>query len=351
MFMHPSLYTELRSKSPKFRFPSISQFVNEVVSNVEKSETLVLLPPLVYPHRLVNGVALVPLGIIDFVARPAPSNPLDIELFLDDVHETLDKLRHHGDEEIVVALFDPFVFGELLIYFIPVVRIPKKIIEAVEQNVKHSISLLLCREWDLYEVSTSAYVQIGVYGFIEKPTELIEPNKVVEEGFRYHGIPWYRFRAFIEKLSTKVRRLAESTLCPPLQDLEVQPHWEVKDFVKQQLSIGISNDFIIVELQSTLFIDLAYQGFAYVWIPRGSSIFLSGLYHAVRDLGKRFREAVLITEPHNFREYGFRAPRSTMLGSWLWLLRSISRETKLIVLDELSDIDAVRRELLELISA
>ncbi len=350
MFTYPSLYTELHSKNPKFPFPSISQIVDEAISYAKKSETVVFLPPLAHPHRLINNVALVPLGIIDFIARPAPSNPFDIELFLDDVREALEKLKHHGVDEVVVAIFDPLVYGELLIHFIPVVRIPKNIIEVIEQNSKRSVSLLLCREWDLYKVDTSAYIQIGVYGFIEKPAELIEPNKVVEEGFRYHGIPWYRFRAFMKKLLTKARRLVESTLCPPLQNLEARPYWEATEFVKQQLSIGIDSNTIIVELQSTLFIDLAYQGFAYVWIPRSSSIFLSALYRVVRGLGKRFQRAVLITELSSFREYGFRAPRSTMLGSWLWFLKSISRETKLIVLDELSDEDAVRRELLEFIS-
>ncbi|HIP57580.1 MAG TPA: hypothetical protein EYH02_05925 [Ignisphaera aggregans] len=324
--------SELRYKDLKSALKICNEVVHEIINRIEfsnRNSEVVAVPPLTHLSlEVLMTRSILPTGFVLYIERPGPSNPYDIELFLDDVYELL--CLDHEMEGSIVAIYDPFVFGDIIVKYIPVVWIPNELTKLLRTYSQNVIPVMLCKEWELYRIDTSTYLQLGVYGFLSNSTELIEPRAEVEEGFRYHGIPWYRLRSVVDTLRDRASALADVTLCPCIESFFTNLPSSPLEFIERQLHVSRSEDIIVIEIGSQFFLDLLTKGVSYVWIPRGSSLFLSALFYALRNSGKVFRQGILVVSDDIFRELGYFVPRSVTLGTWLWTLRSVVQELRLV---------------------
>ena len=324
--------SELRYKDLKSALKICNEVVNEIVNRIESSNwdsNIVAVPPLTYlSSEILMTRSILPTGFILYIKRPGPSNPYDIELFLDDVYELL--CVDHRMEGSIVVIYDPFVFGNTMVKYIPMVWIPKELTKLLRSYSQRVVPIMLCKEWELYRIDTSIYLQLGVYGFLSDSTELIEPKTEVEESFRYHGVPWYRLKSIVDTLKDSASVLTDATLCPYIESLFIDLLSSPVEFVDRQLRMAGDGDTIVIEIGSQFFLDLLAKGVPYVWIPRGSSLFLSALLRVVRNSGRAFKRGILVVGHDIFREFGYLVPRGMTLGSWLWMLRSIVQELRLV---------------------
>jgi len=324
--------SRLRYKDLKSALKFCNEVVSEVINRIELSNgegRIVAVPPLTYlSSEILTTGSILPTGFVLYIERPGPSNPYDIELFLDDVYELL--CVDHKVEGVLVAIYDPFVFGDVMVKYIPVIWIPNELTKLLKLYSQRVIPVMLCREWELYRIDTSIYLQLGVYGFLSSYIELIEPKAEVEESFKYHGIPWYELRGVVDTLKDRVSILVDVTLCPCMEGFSTNLLSSPVQFIERQLSMTRNEGTVVIEIGSQFFLDLLAKGIPYVWIPRGSSLFLSALFRVLRSSEKVFKQGLLVVGHAIFREFGYLVPRSITLGSWLWMLRSVIQELRLV---------------------
>ncbi len=111
------------------KFHKLIQKLNNVILQKKEKKEFILFPPIsIAPYLYVrdNNLAFIPYSYFIFIRRINLSNPLDFRLFINDVLLAYDKIaKLFKDKYEFIFIFDPELFYEELVSYIPAIVIPR----------------------------------------------------------------------------------------------------------------------------------------------------------------------------------------------------------------------------------
>ncbi|ADM28272.1 hypothetical protein Igag_1470 [Ignisphaera aggregans DSM 17230] len=102
--------------------------MNNIVRHDNRKESVLFPPISIAPYLLIRNYNLlfIPYSYLIFIERINPSDPLDFDLFVNDVLLIFSKIKKlFKDEYEFLFLFDTELFYEELIFYIPTIVIPR----------------------------------------------------------------------------------------------------------------------------------------------------------------------------------------------------------------------------------
>jgi len=269
-----------------YRINRIERIVNYIIKNlstcVQKHQKVVLVPSMYPITYLAKNTEFLPISIFLFLKRKGPSNPYDLELFLDDVETSLKNFRNI-DNIMIVFLYD-YWFSNILIKYLPIVLTLKIDVDRLKE-VYSIASIDIDCPW--LKIDDNAFLQIGIYG--TKTREKIEQNPMLRDiinsrGYKtIHGCDALMCLNHIDELNKNAKDIYSFKSIKALNEFFLG----VEDTSSKILAFEIYSSLIHRLLER-------YESISYLWIPHPFNSMLREVYEVLESKNISIEKGIII---------------------------------------------------------